>query len=169
MEICRRSNLHVSSEIFCLDLFSNVSGFWCRFEAMMFVNASLKDTVFGIDKNLRTTFRNAVFTGIGAFLFILGSEVMENLLGFGLAGGVFIGISLVIVRKPVISIIDSFSGRLLSSDFSKEDLDYIKAYSEAVRDGKITDKEKSMLETFASAYGLNPERSYIPRKLLRFE
>ena len=29
------------------------------------------------------------FTGIGAFLFILGSEVMENLLGFGLAGGVF--------------------------------------------------------------------------------
>ena len=48
---------------------------------------------------------------------------MENLLGFGLAGGVFIGISLVIARKPVISIIDSFSGRLLSSDFSKEDLD----------------------------------------------
>ena len=83
---------------------------------------------------------------------------MENLLGFGLAGGVFIGISLVIARKPVISIIDSFSGRLLSSDFSKEDLDYIKAYSEAARDGKITDKEKSMLETFASAYGLNPER-----------
>ena len=142
--------------VWTFSLMFQVSG--VAFEAMMFVNASLKDTVFGIDKNLRTTFRNAVFTGIGAFLFILGSEVMENLLGFGLAGGVFIGISLVIVRKPVISIIDSFSGRLLSSDFSKEDLDYIKAYSEAARDGKITDKEKSMLETFASAYGLNPER-----------
>ena len=27
-----------------------------------------------------------------------------------------------------------------------------------MRDGKITDKEKSMLVTFASAYGLSPER-----------
>lgn len=99
-----------------------------------------------------------MFTGIGAFLFILGSEVMENVLGFGLAGGVFIGVGLVAIRKPVIRIIDGFSSRLLSNNLSKEDMDYLKAYSEAMRDGDITEREKTMLATFANAYGLNEER-----------
>ena len=142
--------------VFTFALIFQVSG--VAFEAMMFVHASLKDTVFGIDKNLRTTFRNAVFTGIGAFLFILGSEVMENLLGFGLAGGVFIGVGLVAIRKPVIGLIDGFSSRLLSNNLSKEDMGYLKAYSEAMRDGDITEREKSMLATFATAYGLSEER-----------
>lgn len=142
--------------VFTFALIFQVSG--VAFEAMMFVHASLKDTVFGIDENLRTTFRNAVFTGIGAFLFILGSEVMENVLGFGLAGGVFIGVGLVAIRKPVIGIIDGFSSRLLSNNLSKEDMDYLKAYSEAMRDGDITEREKTMLATFATAYGLNEER-----------
>ena len=143
--------------VFTFALIFQVSG--VAFEAMMFVHASLKDTVFGIDENLRTTFRNAVFTGIGAFLFILGSEVMENVLGFGLAGGVFIGVGLVAIRKPVIGIIDGFSSRLLSNNnLSKEDMDYLKAYSEAMRDGDITEREKTMLATFANAYGLNGER-----------
>ena len=142
--------------VFTFALIFQVSG--VAFEAMMFVHASLKDTVFGIDENLRTTFRNAVFTGIGAFLFILGSEVMENVLGFGLAGGVFIGLGLVAIRKPVIKIIDGFSSRLLSNNLSKEDMDYLKAYSEAMCDGDITEREKTMLATFANAYGLNEER-----------
>ena len=32
------------------------------FEAMMFVHASLKDSVFGIDQDLRRTFRNRLVT-----------------------------------------------------------------------------------------------------------
>ena len=83
---------------------------------------------------------------------------MENLLGFGLAGGVFIGVGLVAIRKPVISLIDGFSSRLLSNNLSKEDVGYLKAYSEAMRDGDITEREKSMLATFATAYGLSEER-----------
>ena len=37
-------------------------------------------------------------------------------------------------------------------------MDYLKAYSEAMRDGDITEREKTMLATFANAYGLNEER-----------
>ncbi len=137
-------------------LIFQVSG--VAFEAMMFVHASLKDTVFGIDENLRTTFRNAVFTSVGAFLFILGSEVMENVLGFGLAGGVLIGVGLVVIRKPILSLLDRISSRLLSTNLSKEDMGYLKAYSEAMRDGDITEREKTMLATFAASYGLDEDR-----------
>ena len=56
------------------------------FEAMMFVYASTKDTVLGIDDRLRKTFTNTIFTGVGAIAFIAASEIMENLLGFGLLG-----------------------------------------------------------------------------------
>ena len=128
------------------------------FEAMMFVHASLKDSVFGIDKNLRNTFRNALFTGIGAFLFILASEVMENVLGFGLAGGVIVGVSLLAVRKPVLGIIDGFSGRLIPSEFSSEETEYLKLFSKSMKDGSVTENERELLVTLASAYGIDDNR-----------
>ena len=128
------------------------------FEAMMFVHASLKDSVFGIDQNLRRTFRNALFTGIGAFLFILTSEVMENVLGFGLAGGVVMGVALLAVRKPVLGVIDGFSGRLIPSKYTEKEMEYLHSYSKSLIDGKISDNERSLLVTLASAYGINDER-----------
>ena len=128
------------------------------FEAMMFVHASLKDSVFGIDHNLRKTFRNAVFTGIGAFLFILASEVMENVLGFGLAGGVVIGLGFLVVRKPIIGLIDGVSGQLIPSEYTIQEMEYLKAYSESIVDGKISERERSLLVTLASAYGIDEDR-----------
>ena len=124
----------------------------------MFVHASLKDSVFGIDHNLRRTFRNALFTGIGAFLFILASEVMENVLGFGLAGGVIVGVGLLAVRKPVLGVIDGFSGRLMPSKYTEKEMEYLHNYSKSMIDGKISDNERSLLVTLASAYGINGER-----------
>ena len=35
---------------------------------------------------------------------------------------------------------------------------YLKVYAEAMRDGDITEREKSMLATFAASYGLDEER-----------
>ena len=128
------------------------------FEAMMFVHASLKDSVFGIDKNLRNTFRNALFTGIGAFLFILASEVMENVLGFGLAGGVIVGVGLLAVRNPVLGIIDGFSARLIPSKYTDQEMEYLKNYSKSMKDGKMTDNERSLLVTLATAYGIDDDR-----------
>ena len=124
----------------------------------MFVHASLKDSVFGIDQNLRRTFRNALFTGIGAFLFILTSEVMENVLGFGLAGGVIVGVGLLVVRKPVIGVIDGFSSRLIPSKYTEKEMEYLKNYSKSMIDGKISENERSLLVTLASAYGIDSER-----------
>ena len=97
------------------------------FEAMMFVHASLKDSVFGIDQNLRRTFRNALFTGFGAFLFILTSEIMENLLGFGLAGGVIIGVGFLAIRKPILRLIDGLSGQIIPTNYTFEETKYLKS------------------------------------------
>ena len=135
------------------------------FEAMMFVHASLNDSVFGIDQDLRRTFRNALFTGIGAFLFILASEVMENLLGFGLAGGVIVGVGLLVIRKPILGLIDGFSNQLIPTQFTYEETEYLKAYSKTISDGEISEKERSLLVTLATAFGIDAERtSYLEEK-----
>ncbi len=125
------------------------------FEAMMFVHATLKDTVFGIDNNLRKTFTTAVFTGMGVISFIVGSELMESVIGYGAAGGVFVGVSLLIVRKPILLIIDKASNRFIPSTHTPEEAAYIDAYATAMEDLIITPEERKLLDTVASTYGLN--------------
>ena len=116
------------------------------FEAMMFVHACLNDSVFGIDKKLRSTFRTAVFTSFGVVSFIIGCEIMENLIGFGILGGVMVGIGVVVVRKPVISLIDGLSGKILPSEFSEFENKYLEAYIKTVKDGIISDDERRLLD-----------------------
>ena len=125
------------------------------FEAMMFVHATLKDTVFGIDNNLRKTFSTAVFTGIGVISFIIGSELMESVIGYGAAGGVFVGVSLLAVRKPILIIIDKASTRFIPSTHTEEETAYLEAYATAMEDRIITEEERKLLTTVATAYGLN--------------
>ena len=125
------------------------------FEAMMFVHATLKDTVFGIDNNLRKTFSTAVFTGIGVISFIVGSELMESVVGYGAAGGVFVGLALLGVRKPILLIIDKASNRFIPSSHTPEEAAYIDAYATAMEDLIITPEERKLLNTVASTYGLN--------------
>jgi len=125
------------------------------FEAMMFVHATLKDTVFGIDNNLRKTFSTAVFTGLGVIAFIVGSELMESVIGYGAAGGVFVGVSLLAVRKPVLLIINKASTRFIPSTHTPEETAYLEAYATAMEDRIITPEERKLLETVATMYGLN--------------
>ena len=128
------------------------------FEALMFVHASLKDSVFGIDKKLRATFRTAVFTSLGVISFVIGSEIMESLIGYGIIGGVMVGIGVVVVRKPVISLIDGLSGRILPSEFSEFENKYLEAYIKTVKDGIITVDERRLLIMLAHSYSLQDER-----------
>ena len=125
------------------------------FEAMMFVHATLKDTVFGIDNNLRKTFTTAVFTGIGVISFIVGSELMESLLGYGAAGGVFVGVSLLVVRKPILLVLDKASNRFIPETHTPEETAYLDAYTTAMEDRIITKEERKLLDTVASTFGLN--------------
>ena len=128
------------------------------FEAMMFVYASTKDTVLGIDERLRKTFTNTIFTGVGAIAFIAASEIMENLLGFGLLGGVVLGVGLFVARKPVIGILDGMSHRLIPTEFNEQEEEYLKLYTESISDGEITENERVLLKTLATAYGIEDER-----------
>ena len=134
------------------------------FEALMFVHASLKESIFGIDKKLRATFTTAVFTSLGVVSFVIGSEIMENLIGFGIMGGVMVGIGVVVVRKPVISLIDGLSGRILPSEFSDVENKYLEAYIKTLKDGIITDDERRLLLMLANSYQIEDERvEYIER------
>ena len=125
---------------------------------MMFVYASTKDTVLGIDDRLRKTFTNTIFTGVGAIAFIAASEIMENLLGFGLLGGVVLGVGLFVARKPVIGILDGMSHRLIPTEFNGQEEEYLKLYTESISDGEITENERVLLKTLATAYGIEDER-----------
>ena len=128
------------------------------FEALMFVHAALNDSVFGIDQNLRKTFRTAMFTGIGALLFITATELMEQVLGQGLLGGVAIGAAFLGLRGPVLSVIDGMSGRLIPSSYSIEENAYLSAYDTAMEDRIITAEERRLLKTLAKTYDLTDER-----------
>ena len=128
------------------------------FEAMMFVYASTKDTVLGIDVRLRKTFTNTIFTGVGAISFIAASEIMENVLGFGLVGGVVLGVGLFMVRKPVIGILDGISNHLIPSEYTSEEMEYLELFSKSMKDNQITDNERILLKTLATAYGITEER-----------
>lgn len=137
------------------------------FEALMFVHASLKESIFGIDKKLRTTFTTAVFTSLGVVSFVIGSEIMENLIGFGIMGGVMVGVGVVVVRKPVISLIDGISGRILPSEFSDVENKYLDAYIKTLKDGVISDDERRLLLMLANSYNLQDERvKYIERSYI---
>ena len=125
------------------------------FEAMMFVHATLKDTVFGIDNNLRKTFRNALFTGFGVIAFIVGSELMEDIIGYGMAGGVIVGISLIAIRRPILGVLDTVSGRFIPSTHTPEEAAYLEAYATAMDDNIITAEERKLLDIVAATYGLN--------------
>ena len=128
------------------------------FEALMFVHATLKDTVFGIDSNLRKTFRNTIFTGIGAISFVFVSEAMENVVGYGMLGGVLIGAIIIFARRPIISLIDVVSSKLIPEEYTPGELKYLEAYAGTIEDFVVTEREKVLLANLAMAYEINEER-----------
>ena len=148
------SNLTERAFVLWMDIFLTLTPAAIAFEAMMFVHATLKDTVFGIDNNLRKTFTTAVFTGIGVISFIVGSELMESVIGYGAAGGVFVGISILAV-KPILVILDKASNRFIPSTHTPEETAYLEACLATMEDLIITAEERKLLDTVAATFGLN--------------
>ena len=128
------------------------------FEAMMFVHAMMKDTVLGIDERLRKTFSTAMLTGVGAILFLIGSEAVEGLLPLpGVLGGVLLGGTILLVRKPVMRAADRFSGRILVSSYSETEVTYLESYAAAMEDNIVTQQERTMLKTLAKSLQISEE------------
>lgn len=128
------------------------------FEGIVFTYAVIKNDMFGIDEQLRRTFTTTVFAGSGAVLFLVSTELMESVFDQGWIGGVFIGIALLMMRKPIISTLGLMSSRLIPESHTKEELGYLEMYYLAKKDQRITEKERSMLDLQAKAYGLTEER-----------
>ena len=128
------------------------------FEGIVFTYAVIKNDMFGIDESLRKTFTATIFAGLGAILFLVSTELMENFFDQGWIGGVIIGLPLIILRKPIISTLGSFSSKLLPESHTKPELGYLEMYSLATKDGEITANERSMLDLQAKSYGITEER-----------
>ena len=128
------------------------------FEGVMFTYAILKNEILGIDQRLRNVFSNAVFAGIGGILLLVASETMESVMGFGWIGSVMIGVPLIILRKPILSVLDKLSGTLMPKSFTNNEKIYIESYKMAMDDGIITTKERRMLELQAKSLSLDLAR-----------
>ena len=128
------------------------------FQGVMFTYAILKNEILGIDQRLRSVFSNAVFAAIGGILLLIASETMESLLGFGWIGSIIIGVPMVVLRKPILTIINRLSGSLMPESLTKNDKTYLDAYMLAIADGTITEKERGMLLFQAKTLGLSDDR-----------
>ena len=128
------------------------------FEGIIFTYAVIKNDMFGIDEQLRKTFTTTIFAGFGAILFLVATELMESVFNQGWIGGVFIGMTLLILRKPIISTLGGVSSKLIPESHTKEELGYLEMYYLALKDKKITENERSMLDLQAKAYGITEKR-----------
>jgi hypothetical protein len=128
------------------------------FEGIIFTYAVIKNDMFGIDERLRKTFTTTIFAGLGAILFLMSTELMESVFNQGWIGGVFIGLTFILMRKPILSTLGVFSSKLIPESHTQEELGYLEMYSLAMKDSKITVNERSMLNLQAAAYGIDEER-----------
>ena len=84
---------------------------------------------------------------------------MESFIGYGMFGGVILGTSVLIVRKPIISTLDRFSTKIMPSAYTEAESSYLEAYSAAKQDGEITTTERNILQATANALKISSERT----------
>ena len=83
---------------------------------------------------------------------------MESFIGYGAFGGVFIGASILVVRKPVLSTLERFGEKIIPSALSESETTYLQAYSASGADGVITAAERRILQATAQALNISAER-----------
>ena len=129
------------------------------FEGTMFTYAVLKNDVLGIDEKLRKTFSTAIFAMVGAIAFLVASEIVENLIGgSGWIGGVLIGAPLIVLRKPIFTVINGFSSKLMPESFTSSERTYLEAYDIAMEDMIVTAEARKFLTLQAKTLGLDDKR-----------
>ena len=128
------------------------------FEGIIFTYAVVKNEMFGIDEQLRRTFTTTIFAGSGAVLFLISTELMETVFDQGWLGGVMIGATFLLLRRPILSTLGGVSSRLIPESHTREELGYLEMYYLARKDENITENERSMLDLQARSYGITEER-----------
>tara|TARA_B100002052_G_C15868045_1_gene593276 strand:- start:1032 stop:2390 length:1359 start_codon:yes stop_codon:yes gene_type:complete len=128
------------------------------FEGLIFTYAVIKNDMFGIDERLRKTFITATFAGLGTIMFLIATELMESIFNQGWIGGVVIGLPLIVLRKPIISVLSNISSTIMPESHTTQELGYLEMYALAIKDGTITENERRMLDLQARSYGIKNER-----------
>ena len=128
------------------------------FEGLVFTYAVVKNDMFGIDEKLRKGFSTAMFTGLFAVLFLVGTEAMEAVFDRGWLGGVIIGLPLIVLRNPILLSFSRLAKAIMPQSFTQNERIYIETYKTAMSDGVLTEKERSMLNIQANSYGLTASR-----------
>ena len=116
---------------------------------------------------MRTTFTNTLFTGLGALSFVFVSEAMENVVGYGMLGGVAVGAAIIFGRRPILGLIDAVSSSLIPEEYSAGELKYLEAYAETIQDMVLTERERNLLATLATAYEIDEDRRAVIEKNYR--
>lgn len=152
-------NIEVTTALYILPaLMPTAVVFAALFEGIIFTYAVIKNDMFGIDERLRKTFTTTIFAGSGAILFLISTELMESVFNQGWLGGVFIGMTFIVMRKPILSTLGVFSSKLIPESHTQTELGYLEMYSLAMKDDIITLKERSMLNLQAKTLGISEER-----------
>ena len=128
-------------------------------EGVVFTYAVIKHEVMGIDESLRKTFTATIFAGLGGLSFLIGTELMENLIGIGWIGGVLIGVLFFAIRNPLLRLLSSVSAAMMPQALTTAERKYLELYAIAMNDGVITDKERLMLDMQAQSYGIQRKRA----------
>ena len=131
------------------------------FQGVIFTYAILKHEVMGIDERLRKGFTATTFAGFGALSLLIASEAMESVIpGGGLLGGLIVGVPLIALRRPILRIFSNLSSTLMPEAHTTQELQYLEVFAAANADGNINNKERTMLDLQAKAFGINEARQH---------
>ena len=126
------------------------------FQGVIFTYAILKHEVMGIDERLRKGFTATTFAGFGALSLLIASETMETVIpGGGLLGGLIVGVPLIALRRPILRIFSNLSSTLMPEAHTTQELQYLEVFAAANADGVINNKERTMLDLQAKAFGIS--------------
>ena len=129
------------------------------FEGTIFTYAILKHEVMGIDERLRKGFTATAFAGFGGLSLLIASEAMESAIpGGGLIGGLIVGVPLIALRRPILRVFSNLSSTLMPEAHTTQELQYLEVFAAANVDGIINEKERTMLNLQAKAFGIDPRR-----------
>ena len=129
------------------------------FEGTIFTYAILKHEVMGIDERLRKGFTATAFAGFGALSLLIASEAMESAIpGGGLIGGLIVGVPLIALRRPILRVLSNLSSTLMPEAHTTQELQYLEVFAAANADGIINEKERTMLDLQAKAFGIDSRR-----------
>ena len=129
------------------------------FEGTIFTYAILKHEVMGIDERLRKGFTATAFAGFGGLSLLIASEAMESAIpGGGLIGGLIVGVPLIALRRPILRVFSNLSSTLMPEAHTTQELQYLEVFAAANADGMINEKERTMLDLQAKAFGIDDRR-----------